>query len=595
MRVHVASVAALLVIASAPSAAADANAGRNFFRAQCLLCHSAEPGDNGGAQGPNLHEVMGRKAASTDFSYTAALKSSGITWNDATLARFLASPTTVVPGTAMVTPVPQQADRDNVVAYFAAMRDGTVAQGGAAGGPPRGGGAGPGRAGGAPRAGGPGAGAPGGFGAPPAAAPPKGEADWKKDAPGRVHRVDVAKLPAPFDTPSANNFPRLVPQPEGAKLALPPGFKVEVFLTGLTGPRAMYVAPNGDVFLSETQSNRVRVLRPSADGRTATMTTFAQGLSQPYGIALQPAGANPKWVYVAEVNRVVRYPYKVGDTVATTVPEVVVPELAPAGTGGHYTRDIVFAPDGKRFYVSVGSASNVPNNPTPKTPTELRAWESANGFGAAWDGEANRAMVRVYEVGGDPKGKTYATGLRNCVGMTLQPATGKVWCAVNERDNLGDDLVPDYATSLQQGAWYGWPWYYMGKYEDPRLKDLRPDLAGKATVPDVPFTAHSAATNIIFYNATSGSSAFPKEYVGDAFAVLHGSWNRAFRTGHKIVRLPMKDGKPTGEYIDFMTGFITEDGNAWGRPVGIAVMKDGSLLLTDDGANLIYRISYSKP
>ncbi len=574
------AVAVLLGVASAPSLGADANAGRNFFRTQCLLCHSAEAGDSGGAQGPNLGGILGRKAAATDFSYSAALKASGLTWNEATLARFLAAPTSVVPGSAMVTPVPQAADRDNLVAYFTGVRDGTLRAPAAAAGPPR---------------------AAAGPGAAPPPAPPKGEADWKKDAPGRVHRVEVAKLPAPFDTPSASNFPRVVPQPEGAKLSLPPGFKAEVYLTGLAGPRAMIVAPNGDVFLSETQSGRVRVLRPAADGKTATMTIFAQGLSQPYGMALQPAGANPKWVYVAEVNRVVRYPYKMGDTVASGVPEVIIPELAPMGTGGHYTRDLVFAPDGKRFFVSVGSGSNIPENLSKKSPAEARAWEAVHGFGTSWDAEENRAGVRVFELGGDTKGRTFASGLRNCVGMTMQPATGKIWCTVNERDNLGDDLVPDYATSLKEGAWYGWPWYYMGKYEEPRMKGQRPDLAGKATVPDVPFQAHSAATNIVFYSASDGASAFPEEYVGDAFAVLHGSWNRAFRTGHKIVRLPMKKRlfgekqEPTGEYVDFMTGFITEDGNTWGRPVGITQLKDGSLLLTDDGANLIYRISYSKP
>ncbi len=431
---------------------------------------------------------------------------------------------------------------------------------------------------------------------PAAAAPPKREADWKKDAPGRVHKVDVAKLPPPFDTPSANNNPRLVPRPDGAKLSLPPGFKVEVFLTGLTGPRTMTVAPNGDVLLAETNSGRLKVLRPTADGTTAAATVFAQGLRQPYGIALQPAGANPRWVYVAETNRVVRYPYKVGDTVASGVPEVIIPELSPVG-GGHFSRDIVFSPDGKLMYVSVGSQSNVPDNVSvmaKKTAAEVKEWESRHGLGATWGNEENRAGVRVFEVGSkDTKGRTFATGIRNCVGMTLQPATGSLWCATNERDNLGDDLVPDYATRVKQGAFYGWPWYYMGNYEEPRLKGDRPDLAGKATVPDVPFTAHSAATNVKFYTATSGSSKFPAGYSGDAFVVLHGSWNRAFRTGHKIVRLPMKNGVPTGEYIDFMTGFITEDGNAWGRPVAITVAKDGSLLLADDGANLIYRISYS--
>jgi glucose/arabinose dehydrogenase/cytochrome c2 len=569
------AIAALLGAAAAPAVGADANAGKTFFTAQCALCHSAAPDDNGGAQGPNLQGILGRKAATTSFSYSAALKGSGLTWDQATLNRFLAAPTTVVPGSSMVIPVPQQADRENLVAYFTAVRDGTMRATQGQGGPPRG---------------------AGGFRPPaPAAAPPKGEADWKKDAPGRVHKVDVSKLPAPFDTPSANNFPQLVAKPEGAKLSLPAGFKVEVFLTGLTGPRTMTVAPNGDVLLAETQSGRVKVLRPSADGTTATATVFAQGLLQPYGIAFQPAGANPRWVYIAETNRVVRYAYKTGDTIASGVPEVVIAQLSPVG-GGHYTRDIAFSPDGKRMYVSVGSQSNIPDNVSvmaKKSAAEVRDWEAQHGLGATWGQEENRAAVRVFEVGGDTKGKTFATGIRNCVGMTVQPATGALWCATNERDMLGDDLVPDYATRVKEGGYYGWPWYYMGKYEEPRMKGDRPDLAGKAIVPDVPFTAHSAATNIKFYDATSGSSKFPAEYSGDAFAVLHGSWNRAFRTGHKIVRLPMKNGVPTGEYIDFMTGFITEDGNAWGRPVAITVAKDGSLLLSDDGANLIYRISYS--
>jgi glucose/arabinose dehydrogenase/cytochrome c2 len=566
------AAALLLGLASGAALGADSNAGRNFFRQQCALCHSAEANDNGGAQGPNLQGVLGRKAATTSFGYSPALKSSGLTWDDATLHRFLASPTTVVPGSSMVIPVPQATDRDNLVAYFTAVRDGTLRAAAGPGGPPR------------------------GPAAPPAPRSQEG-ADWKKDAPGVSHRVDVAKLPAPGATPSATNFPSVSPKPANAQLKLPPGFKVDVYLTGLTAPRSMQVAPNGDVILVETQAGRLKVLRPTADGKTAAVTVFAQGLSQPYGIALQPAGANPQWIYVAETNRVVRYPYKTGETVASTVPEVIIPQLSPVG-GGHYTRDLVFAPDGKRFWVSVGSQSNVADGPagiSKKTPDEVKAWEAQHGFGAPWGSEENRAMVRVFDVGGDPKGKTWATGLRNCVGMALQPATGDVWCTVNERDNLGDDLVPDYATSVKQGAYYGWPWYYMGKNEDPRLKDHRPDLAGKALIPDVPFQAHSAATNILFYNATSGASAFPREYVGDGFAVLHGSWNRSFRTGHKIVRLPMKNGKPTGEYVDFLTGFITEEGGAWGRPVAIQVLKDGSMLLADDGANTIYRISYSKP
>ena len=565
------TVASLIAALAAPAVGADANAGRTFFRAQCALCHSAEPNDNGGAQGPSLQGVLGRAAATgAGFSYSPALKSSNLTWDAASLERFLAAPTTVVPGSSMVIPVPQQSDRDNIVAYFTAVKDGTLKAAAGPGGPP------------------------GGFRAPPpSGAPTKGEADWKKDAPGRVHRVDLSKLPTPFDTPSAMNFPRLVPKPAGAQLALPAGFKVAVYMEGLTAPRTMKVAANGDVLLAETNAGRIKVLRPTADGSTATATVFAQGLLQPYGIAFYPSVARPQWIYVAEMNRVVRYRYSTGDTVASSVPEVVVPQLSPVG-GGHFTRDIAFSPDGKRMYVSVGSQSNVAEDITKKSPDEVKAWEAQHGLGAPWGNEENRATVRVYDVNGDTKGRNFATGIRNCVGMTMQPATGALWCVTNERDMLGDDLVPDYATRVKDGGFYGWPWYYMGNHEDPRLKGHRPDLAGKATLPDVPFTAHSAAVNLLFYAANKGKSAFPKEYTGEGIAVLHGSWNRAFRTGHKLVRLPLKKGVPTGQYIDFMTGFITESGDAWGRPVAITQLQDGSLLLADDGANVIYRISYSK-
>jgi glucose/arabinose dehydrogenase/cytochrome c2 len=571
-------------------AATPANAGRTFFRAQCLLCHSAEAGDNGGAQGPSLTGLIGRKAAAhTAFGYTDALKKSGITWDAASLDRFLAAPTAAVPGTSMVIPVASKTDRDNLVAYFTELANPPAAVAAGPGGPPRGqGGGGPRGGGGGPRAGGP--------GGPPGAPPlPAGEAEWKKDAPGVVHRVDLDKLPAPYATPSATNFPQVVPKPAGAELKVPAGFKVDVYLTGLTAPRNMLVAPNGDVFLAETNGGRIKVLRPSADGKTATPTVFAQGLQQPYGMAFHPSADKPQWVYVAEVNRVVRYAYKKGITEATGVPEIVIPQLSPVG-GGHFTRDIAFSKDGRRMYVAVGSQGNIfADSIAKKTPAEVQAWEKQHGLGAPWGLEENRAMVRVYDVRkNDTVGKTFATGLRNCVGMTIQPATGDVWCTVNERDQLGDDLVPDYATRVKEGAFYGWPWYYMGNYEEPRMKGDRPDLAGKATRPDVPFTAHSAATSIRFYTATKGDSVFPKEYRGAGFAVLHGSWNRGHRTGHKIVTLPMKNNKPTGEYVDFLTGFITPENGAWGRPVAITVLKDGSMLLADDGANLIYRISYSK-
>jgi glucose/arabinose dehydrogenase len=353
----------------------------------------------------------------------------------------------------------------------------------------------------------------------------------------------------------------------------------------------MRLAPNGDIFLTETNGGRVKVMRPSADGSKAeTVTVFAQGLTQPFGLQFYPVD-NPKWLYVAENNRVVRYAYKVGDSKASGIPEVVVPELTPTAGGGHFTRDIAFSPDGKRMFISAGSTSNVAETMSKKTPEQIKAWEAEHGLGTAWDKETNRADVLVFEVGSDKPGKVFASGLRNCVGLTIQPENGKLWCTVNERDALGDDLVPDYSTTVREGGYYGWPWYYMGNHEDPRLKGDRPDLAGKAIVPDVPYQAHSAALNLAFYTATTGASVFPKDYLGDGFAVFHGSWNRAFRTGHKVVRVIMKDGVPTGEYQDFLVGFIADDGNAWGRPVGAVVAKDGSLLISDDGGNLIYRIS----
>jgi len=562
------------LLCAAPVFGADANAGKTVFKTQCALCHSAEPGDNGGAQGPNLKGVFGRHSASTEFGYTAALKASGLSWDGATLDRFLTSPTTVVPGSAMVVPVPDNTERANLIAYFQALKEGTFkpATAAVAGGPPS-----------APPPGSPGANKP-----------VKGSDDWKNDVPGRAHRIRIARLPAPYDTPSSARFPRLVPKPADATVKLPPGFEMTVFATGTTGARKMLLAPNGDILLSETQANQVVVMRPSADGTHAQqITTYAQGLVLPHGMAFYPNARHPKWLYVAETNRLVRYAYTPGDTVASGVPEIVVPQLSPVAGGGHFSRDVAFSLDGKKLYVSVGSQSNVAEDLPKKTPEQIQAWEAAHGLGAAWGNEANRADVLVWEVGAtDKPAKVYASGIRNCVSLTIQPANGALWCTTNERDMLGDDLVPDYSTRVKPGAWYGWPWYYMGNHEDPRHAGERPDLAGKVTSPDVPFQAHSAALNLTFYTATSGASAFPKQYVGDGFAVLHGSWNRAFRTGHKVVRVRMRNGVPTGEYDDFLVGFIVDDGDAWGRPVALLQNRDGALLLSDDIANIVYRIAY---
>jgi glucose/arabinose dehydrogenase len=417
---------------------------------------------------------------------------------------------------------------------------------------------------------------------------------WQDDAPGRTHRINVAGLPAPFATPSARDFPSIVAKPGDASLKLPPGFKIDVFTRDVDGPRVMRVAPNGDVFVAESGQGRIKVLKPSADGASvASATEFATGLTRPFGMQFYPAGAAPQWLYVAEMNRVVRFAYKPGDGKATGQPEVVVSQLASTGEG-HYTRDLVFSADGRRMFVAVGSLSNVAEDMPKKTADEVKTWESEHGVGAAWGREENRADVLVFDVGANRPGKPFATGIRNCVALAMQPQTNDLWCTVNERDGLGDNLVPDYSTRVREGGFYGWPWYYMGDHEDPRHAGERPDLKGKAIVPDVPYEAHSAAVGFTFYTATSGRSAFPAEYVGDAFAVFHGSWNRADRTGHKVVRVPIENGKPTGEYVDFLTGFITPDGKPWGRPSYVTAMPDGALLLGDDDGDVIYRISYAR-
>jgi glucose/arabinose dehydrogenase len=423
-----------------------------------------------------------------------------------------------------------------------------------------------------------------------AATAPATEADWRGDFPGRVHRIDLAALPAPFATAAAGNSPKLVPRPGHAQLLVPQGFEVGVFAQDLQGPRRMLVTPNGDVFVAEMRG-QVTVLHPAAHGRSsASRDVYAAGLDLPFGMAFYPSAEDPTWLYIAESNRIIRFAFEKGDVRARGAPEVVVPKLA--STGGHSTRDIVFSPDSRRLYVSVGSQSNVAESMSKKTPSQIEAWEAAQGLGAAWDEEEHRAAVLVFNVRAPGPAQVFASGLRNCVSLTLQPATHELWCTTNERDLLGDDLVPDYSTRVRQGSFFGWPWYYMGAHEDPRLQGDRPDLAGKVSVPDVPYQAHSAALGLVFYTATAGQSAFPAEYVGDGFAMLHGSWNRRVRTGHKVVRVRMHDGVPTGEYDDFMTGFIVDDGDAWGRPVSGVVLHDGSLLVSDDGGNVIYRIAY---
>ena len=415
--------------------------------------------------------------------------------------------------------------------------------------------------------------------------------DWRTDAPGVIRQITVADLALPFATPGVAAVSTVADRPKDAALRLPPGFKAEPFAK-LEGPRLIRVAPNGDIFVAETQANRVRVLR-AKDGadKPSQTSAFAEGLDRPFGIAFYPA-KNPQWVYVANVDSVVRFPYLDGDLKARGPAETIIPKLTE-GKRGHSTRDVAFSPDGKRMYVSVGSGSNVAEEMAKKSPEETKTWADSHALGAVWGAEVNRADVLV----GAPDGKdmkVFASGIRNCVGLAVN-ANGDIWCAVNERDMLGDDLPPDYVTRVKDGGFYGWPWYYLGDHEDPRanVKDQRPDLKDKVTVPDVLIQAHSAPLQEAFYTAIRGPSAFPVEYRGDLFVALHGSWNRAKRTGYKVVRVKLKNGAPTGEYEDFLTGFVIDDKSVWGRPVGVATAHDGALLVSDDGGDMLWRVSYA--
>ena len=407
---------------------------------------------------------------------------------------------------------------------------------------------------------------------------------WQLDKPGTIRLIRPSDLPAPGETPSAVNVSHIVARPAGTLPLVPPGFTVELFAEGFSGPRVIRVAPNGDIFVAETRAGRIRVLRaPDGASKPAATEIFASGLNRPFGIAFFPSGGEPQWVYVANTDSVVRFPYRSGDMKASGSAEVVVAKL-PTG-GGHGTRDIVFTPDNARMLVSVGSSSNVGDG-MGKPPGGLAAWSSQQPLGAAWGYEADRAAVLSFDPDGKNK-KLFATGIRNCVGLALQ-ADGTPWCSTNERDGLGDDLVPDYVTRIRENAFYGWPWYYIGGHEDPRRVGERPDLKDKVTVPDVLLQAHSASLGLTFYEGSN----FPPDYRGDGFAAEHGSWNRSKRTGYKVVRIRLKDGAPTGEYEDFVTGFVVNDTQVWGRPVGVAVAHDGALLISEDGNGTIWRVSH---
>jgi glucose/arabinose dehydrogenase len=393
--------------------------------------------------------------------------------------------------------------------------------------------------------------------------------DWTTDAPGVRRKITSDDLPPPDPKESVYNSPRIVAPPQAAKLHVPAGFQIEQIASGFRNPRFLLSAPNGDIFVTESHANQIKILH-TKNGVIRVELFADSGLNDPFGIAFYPPGDDPQFLYVANTNGVVRFPYRNGDLHARGPAQKLSAELSGGGLlpgGGHWTRDIVFAPDGGKMYVSIGSRSNNSDDSS----------------------ESDRA--RIFEFNPDGSGKkVFAWGIRNAVGIAFRPGTRELWMSTNERDELGDDLVPDYISSVQRGGFYGWPWFYLGNHQDPRHKGKHAELAEKVLVPDVLVQSHSATLNLCFYDG----SQFPAEYKGDIFAAFHGSWNRERRTGYKIVRVPFDKatGKARGDYEDFVTGFVTPEGNVWGRPVGITVAKDGSLLFSEDANKTIWRVSY---
>jgi glucose/arabinose dehydrogenase len=451
---------------------------------------------------------------------------------------------------------------------------------------------------------------------------PSAYADWSRQKPGVMRKITAADLPAPFASESVDNGPTVVSRPKDAWPIAPAGFKVELYAGGdaaapmqraddkrettartsgtFVMPRVIRTAPNGDLFVADSQAGSLFVLRGiTADDKAQSVSEFATGLDHPFGIAFYPSGSDPKYIYVGTATKIVRFPYKSGEVKAeTSLPEVVVPNIpgyAQLRGGGHWTRNVVFSADDKYMLVSVGSGSNIDDPDTH--PREF-----------------HRADVLEYT----PEGKfveVYAHGIRNCVGEAINPTTGQLWCSTNERDQLGSNLPPDYVTHVQEGGFYGWPWYYIGDHKDPRLPEpcadgtgpnpqltaplsmlaakscKRVNIGSKVITPDVLVQPHMASLELTFYPARQ--NGFPAELDGNAFAAEHGSWNRAKRGGYEVIMIPMKDGKALGEYEDFLTGFVTPDGQVWGRPVGVAVGHDGALYVTDDGSRSVWRVVYT--
>jgi glucose/arabinose dehydrogenase len=401
--------------------------------------------------------------------------------------------------------------------------------------------------------------------------------DWSQDAPGVWRKIAAADLPKPGASPAASPS-KLVLRPPDSMPHLLPGFAIAVVASGLMRPRVMRTAPNGDLFVGEIgtprptgigvgvlpNTGRIRIIRAGSPPGTPP-EVFAEGLDRPFGMAFYPAGPNPRYLYVGMTTQIVRFPYHVGDVKASGPPETIVSGITD---GVHFTRDVLFSRDGKTLYVSIGSSTNVQDNGP--------------------EAEAGKANILAFNPDGTGR-RVYASGLRNPVSIALDPRTNELWTSVNERDLLGDNLPPDYVTHVREGAFYGWPYYYIGANPDSRPKGGTPPVpADQVVLPDVLIQPHSAPLGIAFYDGRQ----FPAEYQGDLFVALHGSWNRALRTGYKIARIKLRNGQATGAYEDFVTGFVAPNGDVWGRPVGLLVAADGSLLMTDDGSGTIWRISY---
>ena len=383
-------------------------------------------------------------------------------------------------------------------------------------------------------------------------------------------RISPDNLPAPFESPSASNPARAVPPPDNAVLQVPPGFTVNVFAEGLDRPRWLAVTPTGEVLVTETRQNQIRLLSDTdSDGDADVYGVFANednGLNLPFGMAF-----SDRFFFLGNTGEVLRFPYSPGQEQLAETGEAIA-DLPGEGFRQHWTRNVAVSPDGQKLYVSIGSQSNVNEEPLP------------------------RASVQVMNLDGSDR-STFASGLRNPVGLDFHPLTGEIYTTVNERDGLGDDLVPDYLTGLTDGDFYGWPYAYLTPDRlDPRRTENgnseRPDLAARTQNPDILFQSHSAPLGLQFYDGNT----FPEEYRNGAFVAFRGSWNRSIPTGYKLVFVPFdSSGRPLGSYQDFLTGFLqnTEPPTTWGRPTGLLVHPDGSLLFTEEENGRIYRIQYS--